>query len=91
MKLNLICKINNSEESIVFRNLQYRGFCQINHEPEGKSKIPDFSAIINNKLFAIEVRRLNQNILYHGKYSGIEEDLKLQKKRWIFFKITWRK
>lgn len=79
MKLNFIHKINNQEEDIVFRNLKCRGFFQINYEPEGQSKIPDFSAIINNKLFAIEVRRLNQNVFCSEGVFGIEEDIKLQK------------
>lgn len=76
--------MNNPEEDIVFRNLKYRGFCQINYEPEGQSKIPDFSAIINNKLFAIEVRRLNQNIFCSEGVFGIEEDIKLKKSVEIF-------
>ncbi len=59
----------DKDEKIAYEYLNSKGFKDIKYEPDG-NRPPDFLA--DNK-YAIEVRRLNQNILINEGYEGLEE------------------
>ena len=56
-------------EEHVGRLLQHLGFEDTKHEPDGNVP-PDFS--VSDRI-AIEVRRLNQNVVQDGQHVGLEE------------------
>ncbi len=60
----------NREEKLVIDCLTVQGFTNIEYEPDGNIP-PD---ILVNDRIAIEVRRLNQNLVIRNGFKGLEQD-----------------
>lgn len=61
--------VMDKHEKIAYEYLKSKGFKDIEYEPDGNVP-PDF---LVDKKYAIEVRRLNENIIINEGYEGLEE------------------
>jgi len=59
----------NNDEQIALKCLNNLDYTIIEYEPNGNVP-PDF---LLDKKIAVEVRRLNQQKLFNGKYRGLED------------------